>query len=266
MDSEIAVNIKNLSKTFYLYEDQKSSLKQLAASWFNQGRTKKFHALDNINLEFNHGDFVGVIGRNGSGKSTLLKLIAGIYNPDKGSKLEVRGRVVPFLELGVGFNPDLSGRENIYLNGTILGMTRKYLEQKFDDIVEFAELRDFIDNPVKNYSSGMMVRLAFSIAIQADADIYILDEILAVGDEAFQVKTKSVINRFVEEKKTVIYVSHALESVEKFCNKAVWIDRGVLKYAGDPKTGVALYRKSMAPAPAANAKPAGQPAVAKTAA
>lgn len=231
--SHKAIQVTNLSKTFYIAYDKKFSLKSLAANFFKQGKIKPFEILQNINFEIDKGDFVGIIGRNGSGKSTLLKLIAGIYWPNRGSKIKIQGRMVPFLELGVGFNPELTGRENIYLNGTILGMTRQYLKYKFDDIVEFAELKDFIEMPVKNYSSGMMVRLAFSIAIQADADIYILDEILGVGDAAFQKKSIGVIKKFIEEGKTILYVSHSMDSIKEYCNKILWIKNGHLEYFGN---------------------------------
>lgn len=243
MDADTVIKIEHLSKTFYIPEDRKFTLKSLVTSFFKQGRTRKFEALKDINLEIHKGDFVGLIGRNGSGKSTLLKMIAGIYYPDKGSLIKVRGRLVPFLELGVGFNPELSGRENIFLNGTILGMTRQYIKAKYDEIVDFAELREFIEMPVKNYSSGMMVRLAFSIAVQTDADIYILDEILGVGDAAFQKKSIGIINKFIEEGKTLLYVSHDLNSVKKYCNKVAWIkDSTIAAYSSDVEKVTEEYR------------------------
>jgi ABC-type polysaccharide/polyol phosphate transport system ATPase subunit len=241
--SDVAIEIKNLSKTFYIAEDRKYSLKSLFASFFKQGKTRAFHALEDINLEIYKGEFVGIVGRNGSGKSTLLKLIAGIYSPDRGGKIKVHGRLVPFLELGVGFNPELTGKENIYLNGTILGMSKKYLDEKYDEIVKFAELEEFMEVPVKNYSSGMMVRLAFSIAVQTDADIYILDEILAVGDENFQRKSLSVINRMKREGKTILFVSHSMESIEKFCDRAVLLFDAHVAKVGKPVQVVDEYRR-----------------------
>ena len=243
MKQENAIEIKNLNKTFYLHEDKKSTLRALFTSFFNQGKTREFRALNNINLEIKRGEFVGIVGRNGSGKSTFLKIIAGIYNANKGSVVNVRGGLVPFLELGVGFNPDLSGRENIFLNGTILGMTNSYLKRKFNDIVEFADLKDFIEVPVKNYSSGMMVRLAFSIAIQSDADIYLLDEILAVGDENFQKKSAQVIRKFKEAGKTILFVSHNMDSINAYCDRAILIDKSQLLMDGSPYLVTQQYKK-----------------------
>lgn len=241
--SDTAIIVKNLNKTFFLHDDRKSTLRALFSSFFSQGKTREFKALNDINFEIKRGEFVGIVGRNGSGKSTLLKILAGIYNSDKGSTIKIRGTMVPFLELGVGFNPDLSGRENVFLNGTILGMTRSFLEQKFDEIVDFAELRSFIDVPVKNYSSGMMVRLAFSIAIQSNADVYLLDEILAVGDENFQKKSASVIQRLKKEGKTILYISHNMDSVKAYCDRALLIDRYELKMDGNPYLVTEEYRR-----------------------
>lgn len=238
-----AILVKNLNKTFHIYEDKKSTLRALFTSFFNQGKTRKFKALQNINFEIGRGEFVGIVGRNGSGKSTLLKILAGIYNADKGSTVKINGSMVPFLELGVGFNPDLSGRENIFLNGTIIGMTNNFLQKKFNEIVEFAELKDFIDMPVKNYSSGMMVRLAFSIAIQSNADIYLLDEILAVGDENFQKKSANVIRRLKNEGKTIIYISHSMESIKAYCDRAILVDKSELKMDGNPYIVTEEYRR-----------------------
>ncbi len=243
--NDIAVSIKNLNKSFFIADNKKDTLRSLVVSLFNQGKSKPFHALKNIHLDIKKGEFIGIIGRNGSGKSTLLKVIAGIYSPDKGGEVTVNGRMVPFLELGVGFNPELSGRENIFLNGAILGLTTKEIKKRYNDIVEFSELGDFIHTPVKNYSSGMKVRLAFSIAIQTDADIYILDEILGVGDGAFRSKSIGVINKLIEQGKTVIYVSHSLGSVQKYCNRVVWLNQGEVIFDGDTRTGIDQYRQSL---------------------
>ena len=239
------IEIKNLNKTFKKHSNIKHTLRSLFTSFFNQGRVEKFHVLSDISFSVDSGDFFGIIGLNGSGKSTLLKLIANIYAPDKGSYLKVTGKVVPFLELGVGFNMELTGRENVYLNGTLLGMRKKYLDKIFDEIVDFADLHEFIDEPVKNYSSGMIVRLAFSIAIQADADIYILDEILAVGDGLFQQKSKDMIAKIIDAGKTVLFVSHDLGSIKNYCNKVAWIEKGKLKFVGDVETGTSLYYQDM---------------------
>ncbi|MCS7317675.1 MAG: ABC transporter ATP-binding protein [Candidatus Dojkabacteria bacterium] len=241
MNKQISIDIKNLSKTFYIYEDFKPTLRSLFASFFNQGKTRKFKALDNVNLQIYKGEFFGIIGRNGSGKSTLMKIIAGIYEADKGSQLYYEGSIVPFLELGVGFNMEFTGRENIFLNGTILGMTISYLKSKFDEIVDFAEVRNYIDMPLKNYSTGMQLRLAFSIAIQSKADIYLLDEVLSVGDQAFQQKSKKMIEKLKSEGKTILYVSHSMESIIEMCDRACWINDGKLQSIGEPRDVVSKY-------------------------
>lgn len=238
---ETVIKIQNLNKSFYIAEDVKFSLRSLFSSFFRQGKTKVYEVLKQINIEIKKGEFVGLLGRNGSGKSTLLKLIAGIYKPERGSRIEVKGRIVPFLELGVGFNPDLSGRENIFLNGTILGMSRKDLNLKFDEIVRFAELEEFIETPVKNYSSGMLVRLAFSIAIQAEADVYILDEILAVGDALFQQKSADVIRELKAKGKTIIFVSHSMELINQYCDRVIWLNKGGVEFDGGKLQGINLY-------------------------
>jgi ABC-type polysaccharide/polyol phosphate transport system ATPase subunit len=245
MEKDVAIRIENLSKTFLIHEDQKMTLRALFASFFKQGRTKKYKALDNINLEIYRGEFFGIIGSNGSGKSTLLKLIAGIYNPDKGGSINYQGRLVPFLELGVGFNPDLTGRENIFLNGTILGMSLKYLRSKVDEIVEFAELKEFIDMPVKNYSSGMMVRLAFAIAMHSNANIFLMDEVLSVGDAAFQKKSAKVIKEFKSQGRTMVYVTHSMNNLIDYCDRAAVIDKSRLIFVGEPKEAVEVYDKSI---------------------
>jgi ABC-type polysaccharide/polyol phosphate transport system ATPase subunit len=235
------INVKKLNKTFRVHSDRKQTARELFVSLFSQGRIENFNALTDINFEIDKGEFVGIIGRNGSGKSTLLKIVAGIYAGDKGSEVNVRGKIIPFLELGVGFNEELTGKENIFLNGTILGMTRSYLERKYNDIVEFSELEQFIDEPVKNYSSGMLVRLAFSIAIQADADIFILDEILAVGDALFQQKSADIIREFIREGKTVLFVSHSMDTIRHYCDRVIWIDKGKVRYDGDKDEGIRQY-------------------------
>jgi ABC-2 type transport system ATP-binding protein len=241
MDREISVNIKNLSKTFHLLEDKKFTLKSLVASFFNQGKKHKFKALSNINLEIYKGEFFGIAGNNGSGKSTLLKLIAGIFEGDEGSQVEYAGRLVPFLELGVGFNPELTGKENIFLNGTILGMSIKFLKSKFNEIVEFAEIGPYINMPVKNYSSGMQIRLAFSIAIQSNADIYLLDEVFGVGDHKFQKKSLSKIIELKKSGKTAIIVSHSRSIFETYCDRMCVLENGTIKYIGEPKSICTSY-------------------------
>lgn len=244
-DQKPSLMLRNVNKNFHIAGDRKFTFRELVGAWLQQGKTELFPALKDINFDLYPGDFLGIIGHNGSGKSTLLKLIAGIYNADKGSEIEINGMLVPFLELGVGFNPEFTGKENIYLNGTILGMKLKYLDEHYQDIVDFADLGQFINNPVKNYSSGMMVRLAFSIAIQANADIYILDEILGVGDEKFRRKTAAYVRKLAQEGKTIIFVSHELDEVSELCNKVAWIDHGELKFFGDTQEGLKLYNESI---------------------
>ena len=219
---------------FRLPTEQATGLKMAFLNWTKgiKGYTEQ-HVLRDINFEVRQGDFFGIVGRNGSGKSTLLKIISQIYTPEQGS-VTVKGKLVPFIELGVGFNPELTGRENVYLNGALLGFTRTQIDAMYDDIVEFAELEDFMDQKLKNYSSGMQVRLAFSVAIKAQGDILVLDEVLAVGDEAFQRKCD---NFFAEIKKdptkTVILVTHSMDAVKKYCNKAILIKDGEIIASGD---------------------------------
>jgi ABC-type polysaccharide/polyol phosphate transport system ATPase subunit len=193
-------------------------------------------------LEVKKGDFFGIVGRNGSGKSTLLKLIAGIYNPTHGS-IQVKGKLTPFIELGVGFNPELTGRENVFLNGALLGFSRNEMQAMYNDIVDFAEIGRFMDQKLKNYSSGMQVRLAFSIAIRVKSDILVLDEVLAVGDESFQRKCLDVFENYKSKKQTVILVTHDMETVKRFCNTAILIDEGKLVDQGDPRRVAEEYSR-----------------------
>ncbi len=240
MSKDIAIKLENVSKSFYIPTEQKNTIKSYFLNPFHKPKLRKFDALKDISFEVKRGEFLGIIGRNGSGKSTLLKLIAGIYEPDSG-KITVNGKIVPFLELGVGFNPELSGRENIFLNGTILGMSRKYLEEKFDEIVNFAEVRDFIDMPLKNYSSGMQVRLAFAITTVTDGDIYLMDEVLAVGDANFQEKCFKVLKNLISAGKTIVFVSHDLESIDKFCDRVILLSEHVIEKIGKPQEAVNTY-------------------------
>lgn len=230
----VVLRVDHVAKMFRLPTEQATGLKMAFLNWTKgiKGYTEQ-HVLRDINFEVRQGDFFGIVGRNGSGKSTLLKIISQIYTPEHGS-VTVKGKLVPFIELGVGFNPELTGRENVYLNGALLGFTRVEIDAMYDDIVEFAELEDFMDQKLKNYSSGMQVRLAFSVAIKAQGDILVLDEVLAVGDEAFQRKCD---NFFAEIKKdptkTVILVTHSMDSVKKYCNKAILIKDGEIIASGD---------------------------------
>ncbi len=231
-----------LSKSFRLPTERAWGLKQ---ALFNRLRGVKGYkdqkVLDNINLEIKKGEFVGIVGRNGSGKSTLLKLLAGIYYPSAG-EIIVNGSLVPFIELGVGFNMELSGRENVYLNGAILGFSNSEVEAMYDDIVKFAELGEFMDQKLKNYSSGMQVRLAFSIAIRAKGDILILDEVLAVGDAEFQRKCNDYFES-LHGNQTVILVTHSMDNVKKFCDRAIMIECGKIACEGKPEKVAEAYEK-----------------------
>ncbi|NTW29706.1 MAG: ABC transporter ATP-binding protein [Candidatus Moranbacteria bacterium] len=240
MDKDIAISVKNVSKTFRIPHEKVSSIRGVFTSAFNGKRTfEEFKALDDVSFEVKKGEFFGIIGRNGSGKSTLLKVLAGIYQADKvyhvGSKdptvgsVTVNGMISPFLELGIGFNPELSGRDNVYLNATVLGMTKKQIDEKFDSIVEFSELGRFIDQKLKNYSSGMQVRLAFSVSIHANRDILLMDEVLAVGDSNFQSKCLNEFIKYKEMGKTVILVTHDIATVQRYCDRAMLLRSGRIR-------------------------------------
>ena len=234
-----AVSIDGLWKYFRLYHEKNQYLK---ATMLNGRRARfdEFWALKDISLEIPEGSTFGIIGSNGSGKSTLLKCLAGILTPDKGT-LKVNGRISALLELGAGFHPDLTGRENIFLNGAILGMTNKEIEKNFDDIIDFAGLGQFIDTPVKNYSSGMVVRLGFAIATNVDPEILIIDEVLAVGDASFQQRCFEKIESFRKEGRTIILVSHGLSQITQLCTTAAWLERGELKMVGPAYEVVSEY-------------------------
>ena len=232
--NDIAITVNDIHKSFRIPLEGSNGIKQKLINHLKGRRGyRDFTPLNGISFEINKGDFFGIVGRNGSGKSTLLKTIAGIYEPNGGS-VQVNGTLVPFIELGVGFNPELTGRENVFLNGALLGFSRSEVAAMYDDIVDFAELHDFMDERLKNYSSGMQVRLAFSIAIKAQGDILLLDEVLAVGDAAFQQKCTDYFEEIKNSDKTVILVTHSMESVERFCNKAVLIEDGHVKVLGSP--------------------------------
>lgn len=232
-NTKVVLKVENVEKSFRLPTEQASGLKQLLINWTKGIKGyREQQVLKGISFEVHQGDFFGIVGRNGSGKSTLLKLISQIYVPERGS-IAVDGKLVPFIELGVGFNPELTGRENVYLNGALLGFSRSEIDEMYDDIVEFAELEDFMDQKLKNYSSGMQVRLAFSVAIQARGDILVLDEVLAVGDEAFQRKCDTFFATVKQDPtKTVILVTHSMDAVKKYCNKAILIKDGEIVVSG----------------------------------
>jgi ABC-2 type transport system ATP-binding protein len=241
-NQDVVAKVENLKKDFILPHSKNTSFKHVLVNIFSRSRKSTQHVLKGISFEVEKGDFYGIVGRNGSGKSTLLKILAGVYSPTSGAA-DLFGSLTPFIELGVGFNPELSGRDNVYLNGALLGFNRKQMDAMYDDIVEFAELGRFMDQKLKNYSSGMQVRLAFSIAIKAKNDILIFDEVLAVGDEAFQRKCLDVFERYKAEGQTVILVTHDMDTVRKFCNKALLISDGEIKVIGDPQAVANEYSR-----------------------
>jgi ABC-2 type transport system ATP-binding protein len=242
MNQKPIVKVEDVSKSFFLPHEKHDTLVEYIT---HPGRIFKkageqYEVLKDIDLNIYPGEFVGIMGRNGSGKSTLLKIMAGIYQPTSG-KVVVNGKMIPFLELGVGFNFELTGRENVYLNGIILGMKKSMLKEKYEEIVEFAELEKFMDVPMKNFSSGMQVRLAFSIAILANADIYVLDEVLAVGDVAFQKKCFDIFREYKKRGKTIILVTHSPASVKEFCDRALFLKDGILHKYNDVDQVIQAY-------------------------
>lgn len=240
MRDDIAIKVHDLHKTFELTENRNTSIKQL---FVNAGKRQKKHrqkVLDGIDFEIKKGEFFGIVGRNGSGKSTLLKILAGVYVPDSGA-VEINGNLTPFIELGVGFNPELSGRDNVYLSASLLGYPRKVVDEMYDEIVDFAELHEHMDKKLKNYSSGMQVRLAFSIAIKAKNDILIFDEVLAVGDEAFQQKCLRIFEEYRRTKQTVVLVTHDMNTVRNLCTRAMLIDDGKIVHMGPVRSVAEQY-------------------------
>lgn len=232
--SETVIKVENISKSFPALRHRHDNIR--AYFWDllkpkseqeKKSKRERFWALKDINFEVKRGEFYGIIGKNGSGKSTLLKIIAGIYEPDTGS-VTVKGKIIPFLELGVGFNPQLTARENVYLNGIIMGMTKKEVDEKYDEIFDFAELREFENLELKKFSSGMQVRLAFAVAAQAKGDIYLLDEVFAVGDIGFQKKALAIIERMIGEGKTFVYVGHSMDTMRKYATNVLYIKDHVL--------------------------------------
>lgn len=245
MSSEISIHVKALEKVFPVYAKphhrlfQMFSPRSLKHRWF-----REFRALNGISFEIHKGETVGIVGRNGSGKSTLLQIICGTLAESSGT-VEVRGRVAALLELGAGFNPEFTGRENVFMNGTLLGLSRTQVEARYDDIVAFADIGDFIDQPVKSYSSGMYVRLAFAVAIHVEPEILIVDEALSVGDEAFQRKCYARIEKLRDDGATILFVSHSASTVLELCNKAIMLDHGQMLAIGAPKQVVSRYQKML---------------------
>lgn len=239
----IGISIKNLDKFFHLQHQR--TLKELIQAISKKERTIDYlQALKKITFEIKKGECVGIIGRNGAGKSTLLKLIAGVSSPTSGT-ITVNGRVAPLIELGAGFHFELTGRENIYLNGVILGLTEKYIKEKFAEIVAFSEIPDFIDTPIKYYSSGMHMRLAFSVVVFMRPEILLIDEILAVGDDSFQKKCFTKMEEFKKQGVTMIFVSHDLAAVQNFCDRVIYLKKGEVIFDGDARDGIALYKKEL---------------------
>lgn len=240
---DIAIKVEGVYKDFDLPHEAQNSLKTRILHPMSKGKNiEKQHALKDISFEIKKGEFFGIVGRNGSGKSTLLKILAEIYTPTKG-KVTVNGSLTPFIELGVGFNPELTGRENVYLNGAMLGFSTKEMEKIYHEIVEFAELEKFMDQKLKNYSSGMQVRLAFSVAIRAKSDILLLDEVLAVGDADFQRKCFDHLKKLKKTKRTVVFVSHDMSAVREYCDSAVLINNSKLIKSGTSDEVAAEYSK-----------------------
>ncbi len=241
---DYAIEVQDVYKTFNVYLDKANSLKEKMLFW-KRNRKEVREVLRGINLNIKRGEAVALIGVNGSGKSTLLKLMTKIIYPNKG-KIIINGKLTSLLELGAGFHPDFSGRENIYFNASIFGLTRKQIDDRLEQIIEFSELRDFIDNPVRTYSSGMFMRLAFAVAINVDADILLVDEILSVGDQHFQEKCINKMKQLKEEGKTMVFVTHSLESARELCDRAVWLSNGVLKLDGKTDEVIEKYIKETA--------------------
>lgn len=241
--SDNVIEVKNVWKKFKIYHDKLHTLKDKVLFW-NRNKYEVRWVLEDISFEVKKGESIGIIGKNGSGKSTLLKLLTKIIYPNKGS-INMKGRVAGLLELGAGFHPDLSGRENIYINASIFGLSKKEIDKAFQEIVDFAELQDFIDNPVRTYSSGMYMRLAFAVAINIHADILLIDEILAVGDISFQEKCLNKLKEIKKSGVTIVIVSHSLEQIERFCDKSIWIHSGQIAALGKCEVVHKKYKEFM---------------------
>lgn len=246
LNDQSIIRIENVSVNYRLPTERIGSFKEYAIRKLqNRVKIENFWALVDVNMTVQKGDVFGIIGNNGAGKSTLLKVISRVLKPSKG-RVMVRGRIAPLLELGAGFHPELSGRENVFLNGALLGYSREDMEKVFDEIVAFSELEQFINSPIRTYSSGMYARLGFAVATAHVPDILILDEILSVGDEAFQKKSRERLQSFQEKGSTVLMVSHGLDSMIAMCNRVAWLDQGKLRLIGEPNEVVAAYREDNA--------------------
>ncbi len=241
------INVENVSMKFNLGVEKDNSLKMMFIRIFDKRKRLKkeyFWALKDVSFKVEKGDVVGIVGANGAGKSTILKVVSGVYKPTKG-KVEVNGNISPMIELGAGFDGELTARENIYLNGAILGYSKEFIDEKFDEIVKFSELKDFLDVPVKNFSSGMVAKLAFSISTVVEPEVLIVDEILSVGDIKFQEKSKNKMMSMINGGTTVLYVSHSLQSIKDLCNKVLWLDHGKVVDFGETKDICDRYYDSL---------------------
>jgi ABC-type polysaccharide/polyol phosphate transport system ATPase subunit len=238
----IAVEVNGVSKSFLIPHEQRQFFKEYFLHPLRRTTYERNDALKDVSLSIDSGEFFGIAGPNGSGKSTLLRILAGIYVPDRGF-VRVNGLLSPFIELGVGFNLELNARDNIRINSALAGLTKRQLDQKFDEILEFSELERFVDQKLKNYSSGMLVRLAYSIAIQIPFDVLLLDEVLAVGDQSFQEKCFATFERFREERKTVVLVTHTIDLLSRFCDRVLLLREGVVQALGSPEEVIEAYRE-----------------------
>lgn len=237
---EIAISVDNVEKSFKIYKDKGFTLKERVLFFKSRNAYVKNNILKGISFDIEKGDILGIVGKNGSGKSTLLKLITKIIYPDSGS-IKINGKVSSLIELGAGFHPDMTGRENIYINASIYGLTKKEIDSKLDTIIKFSELEEFIDSPIRTYSSGMYMRLAFSVAINVEAEILLIDEILSVGDANFQAKCFRKMQELKDSGITIVIVSHDLHTMEKLCNKVIWIESGKIKRSGIPNEVLKEY-------------------------
>src|SRR3954462_2819824 len=236
----VVIEVRQLDKTFRIPEHRADTIRERATHPFAHRRYRTLRALRDISFDVHDGEFFGIVGRNGSGKSTLLKVLASIYRADAG-RVRIAGRVAPFIELGVGFNYELTARENVVLNGVMMGLPRREAQRRLDAVLDFAELEEFVDLKLKNYSSGMLVRLAFSVMIQAEADVLLIDEVLAVGDAAFQQKCRDVFREMRQDGRTVVLVTHDMTAVQRYCHRAMLLDDGALTYIGDPEEAGRQY-------------------------
>jgi ABC-type polysaccharide/polyol phosphate transport system ATPase subunit len=237
-----AIDVEGISKAFLIPHEQRTYFKEYFLHPLRRMTYERNEALRDVTFSVEQGEFFGLMGPNGSGKSTLLRILAGIYVPDRG-RVRVRGLLSPFIELGVGFNPELNARDNIRISATLAGLTTRELDDRFDDILAFAELERFVDQKLKNYSSGMIVRLAYSIAIQIPFEVLLLDEALAVGDQSFKEKCYDTFHRFKDEGKTVVFVSHSLENIRRFCDRVLLLEKGEVRAQGNPEEVIGLYRE-----------------------